>query len=745
MPRLSRFRLLLLILFAFIALILFLIPITAEWYIEKNDIELVGREIQIGDVDINPVFGTLELEQVTLFEPNAIDTFFYAEELAVKMAWHKAIWNKLHIRHFAVLAPSIHITQEMESFNFDDLLLLYDDDSISQEDPGNESWAWEVNEISIHNGRFDYKDVINDLNLSFEDLSVNSRGASSEVAVIPVELNFRTIEGGTFTSEAQIDLNEEFYKVNMNIDNFSLQPFTPYLTIAIALTEFESLLGGELHVAGSYAKTDSIRFSGDLHLKDLLIKGLKNDSILAWKDLRVQIDTANVLTQKYDFGTIKLIQPYLQLVLTEEGDNFTYSSVDSQADSVLQLQNESEFYNPFELMALYLYDITHTYLSSNFTADTIAVYQGWLDYEEKTLHDPFKMKLWNLSAVAVNISPEDDYAYFDLKSKVNERGNLVGELDISRRGINDMVLNVEVDNLSISDTNPYVDYYMGHIFNDGNLIFISKNRIDNYYLESENSVLIEKIQVGDKSENKSEYNVPLKLAIALLRDVNGNVDMELPIDGRLDDPNYRIGRVILKVITNLLVKAVAAPYKLLAKTVGANEEDMKAITFDPLQSELTPQQQRKLNLISKALEKKPELRASLVTTNQSDEAPFIAVSELKKAFWDENKIAERDSTWLPVLEVNPEDSLFLKYVQGKITWGDSVNADNLSELSLKLVDTARINGYSKTLWSERENKILQYLEQNSQVPLENWSFIESDTIHSDTTSYPYYMVEYRVD
>jgi hypothetical protein len=748
MPQFSRFRLLLIILFAFIALILFLIPIITEWYIEKNDIELIGREIEIEDVDMNLVFGTMELEQVTLFEPNALDTFFHVEELAVKMAWHKTIWNKLHIRRIAVWAPSIRIRQEMESFNFDDFIQLFDEDSLTQEDLDSESWSWEVNELKIYDGRLDYSDVINELNLSFEEVNVSSTGASSEDAVIPIDLGFRTIEGGTINSEVQIDLNDEFYKVNMNIDDVSLQPFSPYLSVVIALTEFKSLIGGELHVAGSYAQTDSIMFSGDLHLKDLLIKGLKNDSILSWKDLQVQIDTANIRTQKYDFGTIKLIRPYLQFVLTEEGDNFTYSSMDSQADSLFQMQSvsdESEFYNPFELMALYLYDITHTYLSSNFTADTIAVYQGWLDYEEKTLHDPFKMKLWNLSAVAINISPEDDYAFFDLKSKVNERGNLVGELDISRRGINDMVLNVEVDNLSISDTNPYVDFYMGHNFDDGNLILISKNRIDNYYLESENSVLIERIKVGDKSGNTSEYNVPLKLAIALLRDFDGNVDLELPIDGRLDDPNYRIGRVILQVIKNILVKAVAAPYKLLAEAVGANEEDMKAITFDPLQSELTPKQQRKLNSISKALEKKPELHASLVTTNQSDEAPYIAVSELKKAFWDENKITERDSTWLPKLKVTSEDTLFLNYVQSKITWGDSVNADNLSEIGLELVDTALVNSFSRKLWSERQKNILQYLELNSQVPLENWSFVDSDTLHSDTTSYPYFMVEYRVD
>jgi hypothetical protein len=319
MPQFSRFTLLLIILFAFIALILFLIPIITEWYIEKNDIELIGREIEIEDVDMNLVFGTMELEQVTLFEPNALDTFFHVEELAVKMAWHKTIWNKLHIRRITVWAPSIRIKQEMESFNFDDFIQLFDEDSLTQEDLDSESWSWEVNELKIYDGRLDYSDVINELNLSFEEVNVSSTGASSEDAVIPIDLGFRTIEGGTINSEVQIDLNDEFYKVNMNIDDVSLQPFSPYLSVVIALTEFKSLIGGELHVAGSYAQTDSIMFSGDLHLKDLLIKGLKNDSILSWKDLQVQIDTANIRTQKYDFGTIKLIRPYLQFVLTEEG------------------------------------------------------------------------------------------------------------------------------------------------------------------------------------------------------------------------------------------------------------------------------------------------------------------------------------------------------------------------------------------------------------------------------------------
>jgi hypothetical protein len=106
-------------------------------------------------------------------------------------------------------------------------------------------------------------------------------------------------------------------------------------------------------------------------------------------------------------------------------------------------------------------------------------------------------------------------------------------------------------------------------------------------------------------------SLPLDLAIALLEDSDGLIDLDLPISGSLDDPQFSYGKIIWKAVVNVLTKIVTSPFRALGKLLGADSEKMQDVGFDPGRDELAPQEQEKLKTIAEAMSKRPSLTLNL--------------------------------------------------------------------------------------------------------------------------------------
>jgi hypothetical protein len=107
-------------------------------------------------------------------------------------------------------------------------------------------------------------------------------------------------------------------------------------------------------------------------------------------------------------------------------------------------------------------------------------------------------------------------------------------------------------------------------------------------------------------------SLPVRLATALLADSNGVIDIDLPVSGSINDPQFRLGPVIFKALGNLIVKAITAPFSLLAGALGGSGEEMNTVAFAPGSAELSPQAREGLDKIAKALESRPALKMTVV-------------------------------------------------------------------------------------------------------------------------------------
>jgi hypothetical protein len=356
------------------------------------------------------------------------------------------------------------------------------------------------------------------------------------------------------------------------------------------------------------------------------------------------------------------------------------------------------------------------------------------------------MELSELSALATDIKEEDEYTKFNIRSRLDQTGNMVADLQVSRKGIDNMIFDFKVDNVYLSTFNPYSKYYMAHPFADGKVIFSSKNKIENYFLTSSNNLFVEQIAVGDKDTANALYELPMKLAVALLRDFQGNVNLDVPVEGRLNDPEYKLWRTILQVLRNIILKVVTAPYRLLANAIGGDPNDLRSVNFEPLQYEVQQQQTKSLKSIAKVLKQKPEFIIHFVSVSDSmEEKSALALNETWRAYQATTALVSQDSSsLLPALK--DLDSAFYQFVQQAVPAFDTITNTNVLSACLEYTGKAKIDTLYQQLWKKREASVHHYLQEIEALAEERWVFAGAKSSPTDSTKYhPHYQIEYRIE
>ena len=135
-------------------------------------------------------------------------------------------------------------------------------------------------------------------------------------------------------------------------------------------------------------------------------------------------------------------------------------------------------------------------------------------------------------------------------------------------------------------------------------------------LTAENHIFIDQLTFGDHVDSPDATNLPIRLAVSLLKNSKGQIDVRIPISGSLSDPQFSIGSIILGAFMNLIVKAATAPFSLLASAFGSvtgsgAPQDLAYIEFAPGYSTLTPESQQKLDTVAKALADRTALKLNI--------------------------------------------------------------------------------------------------------------------------------------
>jgi Domain of Unknown Function (DUF748) len=255
----------------------------------------------------------------------------------------------------------------------------------------------------------------------------------------------------------------------------------------------------------------------------------------------------------------------------------------------------------------------------------------------------------------------------DLKAKVD------GVAPVSIRGqINPLAaeaftdLKVDFRSIDLQPTGPYVGKFAGYQLEKGALTLDVRAKLSQRRLDTANVVTLDQFTLGEKTNSPDATKLPVGLALALLRDRQGKIVLDVPVQGSLDDPEFRVGRVVIRVLGNILTKAATSPFSLLGSMFGAGKksEELAFQEFAPGSPELTDDSIQKLAVLAKALTERPGLRLDVAGAyGVAVDVPAVRERELDKglrmALWDEQRRSAKPGAIVPPPEqitLTPESS-----------------------------------------------------------------------------------------
>jgi outer membrane protein OmpA-like peptidoglycan-associated protein len=222
----------------------------------------------------------------------------------------------------------------------------------------------------------------------------------------------------------------------------------------------------------------------------------------------------------------------------------------------------------------------------------------------------------NLTGVTGSVSAitRDTAGDVDLRAKIDNTApvEIMGKVNPLAK---DLFLDIKASahDIELAPLTPYAEKYAGYGIEKGKLSMKVAYKLENRQLTAQNNVILNQLTFGAKVDSPTATKLPVRLAIALLKNSRGEIDVNVPVSGSLSDPQFSLGSLIWGAVANLLQKAVTAPFALLTSAFGSEHaQELGYVEFDPGSAQLTEASRQKLETLSKALNDKPQVKVDLI-------------------------------------------------------------------------------------------------------------------------------------
>jgi hypothetical protein len=469
-----------------------------------------------------------------------------------------------------------------------------DEDTV---DDAQDRWQLSLGQLEINHLALGFEDhsvspyadiEIADLNLSVSEIS-NKPGAR-----FPGTLVLRSATGGTLTTDGIVSvLPDLVFDLNLNAQNMALARAHPYIKPLADV----SLDSGALNLTGNLSRSDlePLLFTGDFEIADFAISETDERTRLgSWERMSAERVVLSVAEQKLEISEIRLERPYGDLVIAQDG-SLNLGRVEKTGGEKTRPESDVKTPSRNSQMAVTIGQVVLTQGAANFT-----------DY---SLPLPFSATIEDLNGNLTTISTESsEPSTVSFEGKVDEHGfvRITGSITPLSPSTNTN-LRVSFQNVNVPKFTAYTIPFAGREIESGSLDLELGYQLKKSELVGENKIILRDFELGEKVPHPDAMSLPLGLAVALLKDVDGKIDIDLPVRGNIDDPEFSYGGVVLKAVVNLVVKIVASPFALLGNLVGAEASDLEYVNFLDGRSDLTPPEMQKVAKLAEALSLRPKL------------------------------------------------------------------------------------------------------------------------------------------
>ena len=454
-------------------------------------------------------------------------------------------------------------------------------------------WGASLGKLEVRNAKAQFEDRALHApgKIEIASLGVTADSLSNKAgAAFPFAVAVGLAPGGTAKLEGKASVAPGVaINAKLSIADLPIAIAQPYLHDLAKLT----IEDGRVEAVGDVTlqDPDGLKVAGHGEIRSLKLKDeVEKTPVVAWERLSIDRYVYRQSANDLEISQATLNGPYLRFqVAADQSTNFSHILLPAAPAKPAAPAATAE---PMKI-----------------GVGRIAVAAGSADYGDASLPLPFATHVTNLQGhVASLVSTAASASAVSLQGQVDQYGSVTvyGRVNPFQpaKGMN---INVVFRNVDFPGLSPYSVKFAGRRIAQGKLDVTSKYSVDSGKLNGANRVVIRDMELGEKVDVPGALDLPLDLAISLLKDSEGKIDLDLPVTGNVNDPQFDFGGVIAKAIADMLGDLVTAPFRALASLFGGQADSVQKIDFAPGRAVLDPPEQEKIRQIADILQKRPKL------------------------------------------------------------------------------------------------------------------------------------------
>ena len=428
-----------------------------------------------------------------------------------------------------------------------------------------------------------------------------------------VSFSAKVAREGTVAVGGAFSVDPPSLRARVRVASLPIPPVQPYFTdkVKILVTGGSVSATGDLSVDAPKGKAARILYKGEASVNDFssLDKELEEDFLkfdtLHFDGVEVGYHPTSVVIREVslaDFYSRIIVHPdgtlNVQGIVVKEGAKQDNAALNSAPAAVSANAPRADNASQAPEVPVRI--------------DTVTLQGGKVNFSDHYIKPNYSASLVEMGGRVSGLSSEESrLADIDLRGKLENSAPLeiVGKINPLAK---DLFLDLKVDfrDMDLSPLSPYAGRYAGYGIEKGKLTLNLKYHIEKKKLNSENKVFLDQFTFGEAMDSPKATKLPVKFAVSLLKDRNGEIHLDLPVTGTLDDPKFSIWGVVWKIIGNLLVKAATSPFALLGAIFGGGEQ-LSYLEFDPGHFDIPAAEEGKLVNLAKILQDRPGLKLEI--------------------------------------------------------------------------------------------------------------------------------------
>jgi hypothetical protein len=587
----------------------------------------------------------LGLASVRMRKPGASEDFLRAKSAQIRDAEVDVGKLVLNVGQFTARDGFLNIIREADGALNATRILPAPKEASTEQRQGT-PWLITLKNADVEKWKVAYSDeaVKEPVKIVASDLCFKASGITNQKdRKGQVMLQARLNDRGVLKVSGPVAINPVAADFDVEMSGFGLVPLQPYFTdkVNILLASADLALKGKAALAPGADGALNASYKGDLTLTDFAaIDKAKSEDLLKWRSLHLSAVDFMQKPLALAIDEVALTDFYARIIVYPEG-RLNLADIAAKAEPAADAKGSQAASPPparpaqapataaggrggtsaavaSAPPAKTAANVPEPAASANVTPPIrigkVALQGGEVNFTDLFVKPNYSANLTDIGGSVTGLSSE-----LNTTADVDLRGRFAKAAPVQIAGkVNPLVQNLFLDlkadvrDIELGPFTPYSGKYVGYAIEKGKMSFAVQYKVENRKLAAQNKLVLNQLTFGDKVESPQAIKLPVLLAVSLLKDRNGVIDVNLPISGSLDDPQFSVGGIIWRVIVNLIEKAVTAPFALIGNLLGGGSgEELSFVEFEPGRALLTQESQAKLAKLQTALVERPGLKLDI--------------------------------------------------------------------------------------------------------------------------------------